>query len=369
MGIRQSGPNSMLISSPDQARPVSAPAKAAAASTPVASIIMLAYNHGPYIRESIESILGQKTSFPFELIIGEDCSKDDTQKIALEYQRAHPEIVRVITAEKNVGVQENCRRTEAACRGRYVCYCEGDDYWHVTNKLDRQISFLEANPDYAVAHSDCRWFYVESGRLEPNAVPQAANLNDADAYLEVLSSRRNIWTVTACVRKATLDAVLRECPECYDPHFPMGDTQRWLELARRGKIKCFHEALATRRALPESASRSRDRSRVLRFALSAKEMLYHYLAKYECPEAVVREVKAHTTLMVLANAFEAGDHTVARAQFEEYRQLGVPIQAEGYLYYRGSGSPLLKELTRPALLALRAWQKGTNRLSRLLKSA
>jgi glycosyltransferase involved in cell wall biosynthesis len=356
----------MLNSISEQSNPVTAGKTAA---VPVATVLMLAYNHGPYIRESIESIINQKTSFPFELVIGEDCSKDDTRKIALEYEQSHPEIVRVIYSEKNVGGHENGRRIEAACRGDYVCYCEGDDYWHVPTKLQTQVDFLKANPGYVMVHSDCRWFFVETGRLEPNAVPQAANLNDADAYLELLSCRRNIWTVTACIRRATLDAVLRECPECYDVHFPMGDTQRWLELARRGKVKCIHEALATRRALPESASRSKDRSRVLRFALSAKEILYHYLAKYDCPETVAREVKAHATLMVLANAFQAGDHTVARVQFEEYRQLGVPIQPEGYLYYRGSRSPLLKELTRPALLTLRAWQKGTNRLSRLMKSA
>src|SRR5665647_776349 len=95
------------------------PASATPVSPPVASVLMLAYNHGRYIREAIESILQQKTSFPFELIIGEDCSTDDTRKIASDYEHEYPQIVRVITSEKNVGGLENIRRIERSCRGRY----------------------------------------------------------------------------------------------------------------------------------------------------------------------------------------------------------------------------------------------------------
>src|SRR5262244_4151021 len=88
--------------------------------SPMASVAMVTYNHARYIRESIESVLNQKTSFPFELVIGEDCSTDGTRDIVFEYQRLFPQQVRVITSAQNVGGIENLRRIERQCRGRYI---------------------------------------------------------------------------------------------------------------------------------------------------------------------------------------------------------------------------------------------------------
>jgi glycosyltransferase involved in cell wall biosynthesis len=331
-------------------------------AAPLASVVMLAYNHGRYLRESVESIVQQKTSFPFECIIGEDCSPDDTRKIALELQQAYPEIVRVITSDKNVGALENLRRVEQACRGRYVAYCDGDDYWHARHKLQAQVDFLEANPEYVLVHGGWRWFFVETGRLSSNVMYQPSDLKDEEAYFDLLMNRRVVMTLTACARRTALDSVLRECPECYDSHFLMGDTQRWLELSRRGKVKYLPEMLATYRILPESASQAKDPRRVLRFALSAREILYHYMRKYECPVAVEKVAKARTTLAVLGAAYRAMDHGVTRILYEEYRDLGVSRSAKAFLYYHGSRSRSLKYIIGPALCVGNLWQKAMRRL-------
>src|SRR5580765_1129364 len=87
--------------------------------SPMASVAMVTYNHAGYIREAIESVLSQKTSFPFELVIGEDCSTDGTRDIVFEYQRLFAQQIHVITSERNVGGSENLRRVERASRGRY----------------------------------------------------------------------------------------------------------------------------------------------------------------------------------------------------------------------------------------------------------
>ena len=116
--------------------------------TPKVSICMIAYKHGLYIRQAIESILAQDVDFPIELIIGDDCSPDNTATICAEFA-ARDARVRVLPRERNLGVMPNFTRTLLACTGEYIAVCEGDDYWIDPHKLKKQVQFLEVHKDYA----------------------------------------------------------------------------------------------------------------------------------------------------------------------------------------------------------------------------
>jgi len=119
---------------------------------PLVTVRTSTYNHGPFIRQCIESVLMQKTDFPFEYIIGEDCSTDETRAIVLELANEYPEIIRVITSDQNIGSKGNGRRCIRASRGKYMALCEGDDYWTDPRKLQKQVDILEANPDVVLCH-------------------------------------------------------------------------------------------------------------------------------------------------------------------------------------------------------------------------
>jgi len=354
---------------PENSSRAAAPAAVVANDLPVASIIVMTHNHGPYIRRAIEGVLEQKASFPFELIIGEDCSTDNTREIVFEYQRAHPEMIRVITSGQNVGVLENARRTEQVCRGRHVCLCDGDDYWHSPQKLERDVTFLETHPDYSMVHSAFRMYYVATGKLVPEPLRITEPLNDADAFNEILSGRRHVWPLTACMRGSILKSVLQECPECYDARFLMQDTQRWLEMARRGKVKYFPESSATRQVLFESVSQSRNPDRALRFALSNKDVYDHYIDKYGCSPEAKKGAKTRCAFYVLSCAYEAGNVPIAKAALEEYRKVGASPPLEGRFYYYGSRGPVLRKLARPVIAAIDLWRKVSRRLRRILGAA
>ena len=122
---------------------------------PLVSISMITYNHAPFIAQAIEGVLQQKTTFPFELVIGEDCSTDNTREIVSEYHKKHPDIFRVIASDKNIGATRNSLRTLKACQGKYIAYCEGDDYWHHPYKLQKQVDYLES-------HQECGLVYWNS---------------------------------------------------------------------------------------------------------------------------------------------------------------------------------------------------------------
>ncbi len=112
---------------------------------PVVSVYMLTYKHEAYIAEAIEAVMAQKTDFEFELILGEDASPDRTREICFEYQKKYPDKIRVLWSEKNVGVSSNDARVLNACRGEYVAYCEGDDYWIDANKLQKQVETIRTH--------------------------------------------------------------------------------------------------------------------------------------------------------------------------------------------------------------------------------
>ncbi len=107
---------------------------------PVVSILMLTYNHEPYIQQAIEGVMMQRTDFQFELIIGEDASQDKTREICFEYQKRFPDKIRVLWWHENVTrYGGNYLRVRARCRGKYIALCEGDDYWIDEYKLQKQV--------------------------------------------------------------------------------------------------------------------------------------------------------------------------------------------------------------------------------------
>lgn len=120
------------------------------------SVCMITYNHEKYISEAIEGVLMQKTTFPIELIIGEDFSTDNTRKIVLAYAEKYPDIIRPLLPESNMGMMKNFIGTLKAATGRYIALCEGDDYWIDPYKLQKQVDFLEENEGYGFIGTRCR---------------------------------------------------------------------------------------------------------------------------------------------------------------------------------------------------------------------
>lgn len=112
---------------------------------------MVTYNHEPFIAQAIESVLMQETDFEYEIIIGEDCSTDATKEIVKKYAAKHPKQIRALLRERNLGGfgRHNFIRTLEECAGEHIALLEGDDHWTSPYKLQKQVDFLDANPDFA----------------------------------------------------------------------------------------------------------------------------------------------------------------------------------------------------------------------------
>lgn len=112
------------------------------------SISIITYKHAKYIRKCLDSILAQKVNFKYQIVVGEDCSNDGTREILLEYKEKYPDIFVLLLNEQNMGASKNSHNVKLHCEGQYIVGCEGDDYWVDDQKLQKQVDFLEAHPEY-----------------------------------------------------------------------------------------------------------------------------------------------------------------------------------------------------------------------------
>jgi glycosyltransferase involved in cell wall biosynthesis len=127
------------------------------AEKPIVSVIISTYNHKKYISQAIESVLIQKTTFPFEIIIGEDESNDGTREICIEYAQKYPDKIRLFLRSRKDVIYVNKRATGRhnfienlkKATGKYVALCSGDDYWTDPLKLQKQIDFLNGNNKFS----------------------------------------------------------------------------------------------------------------------------------------------------------------------------------------------------------------------------
>lgn len=123
---------------------------------PLVSICCITYNHEQYIRDALDGFVMQKTNFPFEIVISDDCSKDNTRAIIAEYKEKYPDLFHDVSPKKNMGVFVNFRYVQDSAKGKYIALCEGDDYWTDPYKLQKQVDILEADETLMACCTNCK---------------------------------------------------------------------------------------------------------------------------------------------------------------------------------------------------------------------
>jgi len=134
------------------------------------TVICVCYNQEKFIVQALEGFLAQKTNFSFEVIVADDASTDSTQAIIRDYASRHPDVIRPFLREVNVGVWENLISAFEQVETPFVAWCDGDDYWTDTGKLQKQVDFLETHPECSVCFHpvDMKW---EDGSYPDSVTP------------------------------------------------------------------------------------------------------------------------------------------------------------------------------------------------------
>lgn len=206
---------------------------------PVVSVHMITYNHEPYIRQAIEGVIMQKTDFAFELVIGEDCSTDKTREICFEYQKRYPDKIRVLWWHENLRKMKhpaggNGRRNRAHCRGEFIAYCEGDDYWIDSLKLQKQIDIFRKHKSVGMCFCGAQRYKQSSRQFETWPVDFPSGIvPNMQFFLMMVDCdwwpRRTIATASVMFRHKHLNRI-RELYDIFRWRLCLGDLTLWTAL-------------------------------------------------------------------------------------------------------------------------------------------
>lgn len=209
---------------------------------PLLSVCLITYNHVNFIKQAIDGVLMQKVDFAWELIIADDFSTDGTREILLEYKNKYPDFIKLILQEKNVGSAQNFIDLITVPISKYITYFDGDDYWIDPLKLQKQVDFLEANPDFAICFHKVE--ILENNQIKNDYITNVPHQVSTIVDL----AKGNFIHSPSCVFKNNISKIL-------GPNFsksPLGDYYVHIMNAQYGDIFCIDEIMAVYRVHEKS---------------------------------------------------------------------------------------------------------------------
>ncbi len=213
---------------------------------PLVSIQCLVYNHEPYLRQCLDGIVMQKTNFVFEAIVHDDVSTDNSALIIREYAKKYPDIIKPIYETENQYSKHDGSLNKImndACKGKYIAFCEGDDYWTDPYKLQKQVDFMETHPEYSLCvHAN---YILDQNMYEFHRY----NSDNFNCKIEdiILSGGDFVATNSMLIRSCILNIDLSSLK--WYTVSPAGDNVLMLLSALNGKVVYFNELMSVYRSL------------------------------------------------------------------------------------------------------------------------
>jgi len=206
---------------------------------PKVSILITTYNQEKYISQTIKSVLTQKTNFPFEILIGEDCSKDKTSKICEKYAKKYPQKIKLFKNPKNLGLLKNFSNVFLKSKGEYIATIGGDDYWIDKYKIQKQVDFLEKNRDFSIVFSNAKKYLEKEHKFINNFYNKK---NKTNYSCEELILYNFIPALTVLFKKPKNFNL----PSRWDKYYPE-DWTLFILISQNKKIKYFNKPMAVYR--------------------------------------------------------------------------------------------------------------------------
>lgn len=253
---------------------------------PLVVIRCITYNHEPFIRDALEGFVMQKTSFPFVAVVHDDASTDGTASIIREYAEKYPNIIKPIYETENQYskrdgslrriMNEACDATGA----KYIAFCEGDDYWIDPLKLQKQVDFLEANPEYGMCYTNFNIKNEKSNIIIENIFTSYSSFlkPEYDSVEDFIISTGYVcppsWVYRANIKP---DNSINCCD---------GTFVYFTKFLATTKVKYLPETTCVYRLLNESASHSTNYNKIYKRNKNILETQLNLIEMYACPTKV-----------------------------------------------------------------------------------
>lgn len=297
-------------------------------ANPLVSVWMITYNHEKFIAKALESALMQKTDFEYEIVIGEDCSTDNTKSILIDYERKHPEKIHVVYNIKNIGAFSNAFDIALPlCRGKYLACLEGDDYWIDPYKLQKEIDFLEKNPDFGLVCTRYLTLNEKTSKFHKSEkIPGEINFD----YL--IKKKNRIATLTTCLRKQDVESCIQEFYNSGDGQI-WRDYRLWLYVAFRSRVKFLNDITSVYRNRENSISHSNNIEGRFNFYRETLGIADFFLNKSGRKDLVSYH-EINKSFLELNYALITKNRTLFRKQVVKLRSCNLSIRQRVYLFLK-----------------------------------
>lgn len=270
---------------------------------PFVSICTMTKNLEGLIGDGINSWLAQETSFPFEIVLSDDYSTDNTVAVVRDFQQQHPGKIKILTAEGPLGLGKNWIKCMRHCDGKYIAFCDGDDLWTDPAKLQKQVDYMEANPE-------CNMVCADYDYLSETGVFIKSEWK-AEWYgkkFDVVANLENsvCTTLTTIIRKSALAPLIyREKPPF------IWDTVLWAYTLKEGYGYFYPEKMALRRVQADGIYTTK----------SAVEKSYYDINSIYAIKSLLDDKRVHAHLdeslyqiniMIAKENFKAGKKSTGR---------------------------------------------------------
>ena len=212
------------------------------------SVLCLVYNHEKYLRKCLDGFVNQKTNFKFEVIIHDDASTDNSVDIIKEYETKYPDIIKPIYQTENQyskGVKITNTILFPRARGKYIAFCEGDDYWCDEHKLQKQYDVMESNSECHFCVHKVR-IIEENGELLNQYYPGlalGAGTIKTEHFMEILGNTYPFQTSSYFIRMTDMKEYLNNTPEFVNVA-DVGDVPMMLYFGHLGDVYYIDEIMS-----------------------------------------------------------------------------------------------------------------------------
>ena len=258
------------------------------------SVIVCTYNQEQYLSQALDSIIMQKCTEPYEILIGDDCSTDATGKIAEEYQSRYPKIVRVIRPDKNGGASLNMVRLMQAAKGEYLMICDGDDYWLRDDMMQIYVDMFASHLEVGMICAKAKKYIQENGAFEGTL-----GYVGAEDLMPMLRDSKDVAAPTIAFRRDLMLKCISDSQWYIDNNY-FYDSIMAYWFAYNSKIKFIDEKVAVYRVLANSACHADDLTKSAEYERRYFAVKWHFILTHsdicseEMFELLMREYDART---------------------------------------------------------------------------
>lgn len=288
----------------------------------IISVLIVTYNQEQYIGQAIESALMQQLDEPFEVVIGEDGSTDETRAICQRYVDNYPEIVRLMPECPNKGLLNNYYDTLLACRGEFIADCAGDDYWCDPLKLQRQLTIMRENPEVSMTHTNVQRLNNSTGKLEGTLYESTKKrrLNWFTGRKEVLNQLGTpvVFTGSSLFRRVAFSEFYLANESLFrDSRYTCEDLQLVFALLHQGDLHYEDRVTTCYRISEESVSQTLQLPKQQRFGHGVLQLRLDLLRLFELSALEAADSIAYRLKEALSLGLKLGDCSPALALYDE----------------------------------------------------